>query len=145
MLTEAAVLTAARRVPSPALRKYCANIPQALSTIWGIKEGCFSEERAEAQRGEVICLRAHTAKSQSQDLSSVPSDSRAPSPSLVLPESLGLSLSVCQMGTLPAVLPASRTSRRGFSGREKAGTIWQVVPDPGVGQLCRGAWIEGPA
>ena len=145
MLTEAAVLTAAHRVPSPALRKYRANIPQALSTVWGLKEGCFSDERAEAQRGEVICLRSHTAKSQSQDLSSVASDSRAPSLSSVLPDSLGLSLLVCQMDTVLAVLPASRTSRRGFSGHEKAGTIWQVVSDPGAGQLCRGAWMEGPA
>ena len=49
------------------------------------------------------------------------------------------------MGTVPAVLPASRAGRRGFSGREKAGTIWQVVSDPGVGQLRRGAQTEGPA
>ena len=42
MLTEAAVLTAAHRVPSPALRKYRANIPQALSTVWGIKEGLWN-------------------------------------------------------------------------------------------------------
>ena len=83
MLTEAAVLTAARRLPSPALRKYRANIPQALSTIWGIKELCFSDETAEAQRGEVIGLRSHTAKSQSQDPSSAPSDSRTSSSSVL--------------------------------------------------------------
>lgn len=89
MLTEAAVLTPACCVPSPALRKHRANIPQALLTIWGIKEGCFSDERAEAQRGKVIYLRSHTAKSQNQDLSSVPSDSRTSSPSLVLPRQSG--------------------------------------------------------
>lgn len=57
--TEAAVLLATHRVPGPALQKHCANIPQPLSPTWGSKEAHFTDERAEAQRGEVICLRSH--------------------------------------------------------------------------------------
>lgn len=72
---------------------------------------------------------------------------RTPAQALLIPEPVPIlqfylpgwvCLLVCQEGTVLAALPALRARKRGSSGPEKAGRVWQTVT------VVWGSFTEGP-